>query len=48
MIDEAPQLHVSYYTDLDKFLQDLMENDHPFGGISVVLAGDFKQTLPII
>ena len=25
-----------------------MENDHPFGGISVVLAGDFKQTLPIV
>ena len=48
VIDEAPQLHVSYYTDLDEFLQDLMENDHPFGGISVVLAGDFKQTLPIV
>ena len=25
-----------------------MEVDEPFGGIRVILAGDFKQTLPIV
>ena len=48
IIDEAPQLHVSYYVDLDECLRDIMDNDSPFGGVSMVLAGDFKQTLPIV
>ena len=48
IIDEAPQLHVEYYVDLHEFLQEIMDNSALFGGVSVVLAGDFKQTLPII
>ena len=48
VIDEAPQINVLYYVDLDEFLRDLMEVDEPFGGIRVILAGDFKQTLPIV
>ena len=28
--------------------QELMDNSEPFGGVSVVLSGDFKQTLSII
>ena len=48
IIDEAPQLHVEYYVDLHEFLQELMDNSAPFGGVSVVLSGDFKQTLPIV
>ena len=48
IIDEAPQLHVEYYVDLHEFLQELMDNSAPFGGVSMVLSGDFKQTLPIV
>ncbi|KHJ93596.1 hypothetical protein OESDEN_06491 [Oesophagostomum dentatum] len=33
---------------VDLLLQDLMCNNIPFGGKTVVLGGDFRQTLPII
>ena len=34
---------------LDKTLQDLRNNfEHPFGGMTVVLGGDFRQILPVI
>ena len=34
---------------LDKSLQDLRDNNHqPFGGMTVVLGGDFRQILPVI
>ena len=34
---------------LDKTLQDLRNNfDQPFGGMTIVLGGDFRQILPVI
>ena len=48
VIDEATQLHNNFLNDLDEKLKDLKENNLPFGGISVILSGDFKQTLPIV
>ena len=33
---------------LDRTLQDLRQSSRPFGGILVVLSGDFRQTLPVI
>ena len=48
MIDEATQLHKHFLEDLDDKLRDLKGTNLPFGGVSVILAGDFKQTLPII
>ena len=34
---------------LDKTLQDLRNNfEQPFGGMSIVLGGDFRQILPVI
>ena len=34
---------------LDKSLQDLRDNyDQPFGGMTVILGGDFRQILPVI
>jgi len=33
---------------LDGNLRDLRDNNAPMGGIVVVLAGDFRQTLPVI
>ena len=33
---------------LDRTLKDVMEVDQPFGGKIVVLAGDFRQCLPVV
>ncbi len=46
--DEAPTCHRFTVEALDRPLQDVMKSDQPFGGIVVVLGGDFRQTLPII
>ena len=34
--------------DLHEKLKDLKGNNLPFGGISIILSGDFKQTFPIV
>lgn len=46
--DEAPMQHKFAPEALDRTLQDLLGNDSPFGGITVLFGGDFRQTLPII
>ncbi|XP_061395853.1 ATP-dependent DNA helicase PIF1-like, partial [Musca vetustissima] len=33
---------------LDRTLQDLRDNQQPFGGALILLAGDFRQTLPVL
>jgi ATP-dependent DNA helicase PIF1 len=33
---------------LDRALQDIRGNNRPMGGAVTVLAGDFRQTLPVI
>ena len=33
---------------VDRLLHDIRSSDHPFGGITVVLGGDFQQTLPVM
>ncbi|ELP83984.1 hypothetical protein EIN_124450 [Entamoeba invadens IP1] len=33
---------------IDKYSQDVMGNNMPFGGKVVVLGGDFLQTLPVV
>jgi hypothetical protein len=48
IVDEAPMLHRYIIEALDRTLRDLMNNDKPFGGKSVVLSGDFRQCLPIV
>ncbi|KAG2544672.1 hypothetical protein PVAP13_9KG177801 [Panicum virgatum] len=52
--DEAPVNHRHCFEALDRTLRDIMSfnNDDAstkqFGGITVVLGGDFRQTLPVI
>ena len=48
VIDEAPMLHRYHLEALNRTLQDLLSNDKIFGGKVTVLAGDFRQCLPVI
>ncbi|KAM0880860.1 hypothetical protein ACQ4PT_033300 [Festuca glaucescens] len=52
--DEAPMANKHCFEALDRSLRDILrftnENskDKPFGGMTVVLGGDFRQILPVI
>ncbi|XP_074374104.1 uncharacterized protein LOC141714485 [Apium graveolens] len=52
--DEAPMANKFCFETLDRTLRDILrtrfENsiDKPFGGLTVVCGGDFRQTLPVI
>jgi len=47
--DEAPMTNKYCFEALDKTLQDLRSNyEQPFGGMTIVLRGDFRQILPVI
>ncbi|CAN1186335.1 ATP-dependent DNA helicase PIF1 [Linum perenne] len=52
--DEAPMTHKYCMESLDRTLRDITSVENPdnenlpFGGITVVFGGDFRQTLPII
>jgi len=46
--DEATMAHRYLHEALNKGLQDIMGNDEPFGGKSVIFSGDFRQTLPVV
>lgn len=46
--DEGPMAHRLLVETLDRTLRDIMGNNLPFGGKVVVLAGDYRQTLPIV
>ncbi len=49
IIDEAPMLHRHVIECLDRTLRDLRScPNSPFGGLVVVLAGDFRQCLPVV
>ena len=46
--DEAPMSNRILLEGLDRTLKDIMDNNQPFGGKVVVLAGDFRQLPTII
>ncbi|CAN1247128.1 ATP-dependent DNA helicase PIF1 [Linum grandiflorum] len=52
--DEAPMAHKHCIESLDRSLRDILSRnnksngDIPFGGITVVFGGDFRQILPVI
>lgn len=52
--DEAPMMHRWCFEAADRSLRDIMsKNDplnefRPFGGMTVVLGGDFRQILPVV
>ncbi|GFT86610.1 ATP-dependent DNA helicase pif1 [Trichonephila clavipes] len=46
--DECTMIHKKSLEALDRSLQDLRGNVQPFGNALILLAGDFRQTLPVI
>jgi len=52
--DEAPMSHRHMFEALDRTLRDILSAKDPsasnklFGGITVLLRGDFRQILPVI
>ena len=49
LVDEATLLHRFQLEALDRTLRDIMNQPNiPFGGKIIILAGDFRQCLPVI
>jgi ATP-dependent DNA helicase PIF1 len=46
--DECTMVHKRSLEALDRTLKDLRNNNRRFGGAMILLAGDFRQTLPVI
>ncbi|GFW15894.1 ATP-dependent DNA helicase [Trichonephila clavipes] len=46
--DECTMTHKKLLEALDRSLQDLRGNTRPFGSALILLAGDFRQTLPVM
>ncbi|XP_026433790.1 ATP-dependent DNA helicase PIF1-like [Papaver somniferum] len=46
--DEVPMQHKFCMEAVDRTLKDVFENNLAFGGITVFMGGDFRQTLPIV
>lgn len=46
--DECTMAHKKSLEALNRTLQDLRQNDRLFGGVVILLSGDFRQTLPAI
>ncbi|GFW76676.1 ATP-dependent DNA helicase [Trichonephila clavipes] len=46
--DECTMAHKKLLEAVDRSLQNLGGNTRPFGSALILLAGDFRQTLPVI
>ncbi|XP_008189353.1 uncharacterized protein LOC103311494 [Acyrthosiphon pisum] len=46
--DEAPMSPGLQFTVVDRLLKDIMGSALPFGGKPILLAGDFRQILPVV
>ena len=48
IMDEMTMLHKHVFEAIDRSLKDLIGSQKPFGGITVVFSGDWRQCLPIV
>lgn len=48
VLDEWTVAHKGAIEELNKTLQDIRDWEDPMGGVTLLLSGDFKQTLPVI
>ncbi|XP_014786386.1 ATP-dependent DNA helicase pif1 [Octopus bimaculoides] len=46
--DEATMSHKAAFEALDRTLQDFRNNKKIMGGVTLLMAGDFRQTLPVV
>ena len=46
--DECTMSHKAAFEAVDRTLQDIRGNNRLMGGVTFVMAGDFRQTLPVI
>lgn len=46
--DEISAQHHFAAEAVNRTLCDIHDDDHPFGGLTVIFGGDFQQTLPVI
>ena len=46
--DEAPMMHKFAVNAVDRMFRSIKQVDKPFGGITVVFMGDWRQTLPVV
>jgi hypothetical protein len=47
IIDEISMLHLRQLNNINTILKHLCENEKPFGGVQVILCGDFFQLPPV-
>ena len=48
IIDEVSMGHKHIFECIDRSLQDLRNDNRPFGGITILYAGDWRQILPVV
>ena len=48
MVVDAPMINRRAFDVLNHALRNLTGNDHPIGGICMLLCGDFRQIFPVI
>lgn len=48
VIDEVSMVRADKFVEMDKKLQHLRKTNEPFGGLQVIMFGDFYQALPVI
>jgi hypothetical protein len=46
--DECSMVHADVANTVERTLRDVMRNQRPFGGKTIVWMGDFKQLLPVV
>ena len=46
--DEAPMMHRFAINAVDRMFRSVKQVDEPFGGVTVVFMGDWRQTLPVV
>ena len=47
IIDEISMLPAYFITNLDKLMKTARHNDKPFGGVQIIMVGDFLQLPPV-
>lgn len=48
IIDEVSMIHKYYFDLIDFIIRNIKKNDKPFGGIQVIITGDFYQLPPVV